>query len=238
MESISLAIPTYCRPGWLAECFSAVKDDPRIREIVISDDCSSDGSFDLLVSQFSALQKVRLYRNKSNLDCYRNKRQAVELATSEWVILFDDDNVLGKDYLDAIYRLPSWDPKTIYCPDFAKPFFNYMRFAGHTVDRTNVARFLNLPKVRGLPEFDTTLNTANYFLHRQSFLEAWSGSIDPVTADTIFHAYNWLNRGGKFFVVPNMRYIHRVHDGSHYKNNRKRTGNLAARIIQKLKALR
>lgn len=231
---ISIAIPTHCRFQLLLESFQNVILDPRVREIVISDDCSRDGSFERLVGHFGKDResKVKIYRNKSNVDCYRNKRQAVELATSEWVILFDDDNVIRKNYLDVLYNLPVWDERTLYCPDHAQPHFNYTAFAGQTFDRKNVASFLTRP------HFKTALNTANYFFNRASYLEVWDGSVDPVTADSLFHAYNWLVWGGKIIVVPGLRYFHRVHEGSHYKRNFKRTGDFAHRLDTKLRLLK
>lgn len=230
--TISIAIPTHCRFQMLLESFKDVIDDPRVREIVVSDDCSSDGSFEKLLSHFAGHQKVKVFRNKSNFDCYRNKRQAIELATSEWVILFDDDNILNRAYLDTIYKIPRWDPKTIYCPDWAQPHFNYTRFAGYRVTRKNLSHFLTLP------HFKTALNTANYFVHRQGYLDVWDGTVDPVTADSLFHAYNWLVAGGEIIIVPGLRYFHRVHEGSHYKRNLKRTGDFALRLGYKLQILR
>jgi glycosyltransferase involved in cell wall biosynthesis len=231
-ESITVAIPTHCRSEMLSESFQHVLGDPRVREIVISDDCSQDGSFERIVAQYTGYPKVQIHRNKKNIDCYRNKRQAVELATSAWVVLFDDDNVIKPDYLDTLFRLPVWDPKTIYCPDWAMPHFNYTAFAGHQVDRRSVGRFMAASNYR------TALNTANYFVNRAVYLETWDGSKDPVTADSMFHAYNHLVKGGRIIVVAGLRYLHRIHEGSHYKKNLKRTGDFGRRIELMLRSLR
>lgn len=235
---ISISIPTHCRPEMLTESFREVLDDERIREVAISDDCSPDGSYQTIVEKWRKHPKVVLSRNKSNVDCYRNKRQAVELSTSEWTILLDDDNIIGPDYLDALWKLPEWDPNVIYCPDFAKPHFNYTAFAGHLIDRTNVGIWMSQRKVPGSSEFKTALNTCNYFVHRESYLSVWNGSIDPLTADTMFHAYNWLESGRSIFIVPGLRYQHRIHKGSHYARNHKRTGEFAHQIERKLRELR
>lgn len=231
MKSISLAIPTHNRYEMVLECIADVVDDARISEIVLSDDCSGNGSFEKLVANYSRHPKIRLFRNKRNLDCYFNKQQAVERTTSEWCILFDDDNILTKAYLDALFRW-EWDPLTIYAPEYAEPAFNYTRFAGKTFSRRNVAMHLLLP------HFKCMLNTCNYFVNRQAYLEVWDGSVNPHTADSIYQAHNWFVSGRKMFVVPGLRYFHRVHDGSHYKMNNKKTGQFAKDLERRLALLR
>lgn len=222
----------------LTQSFAEVLDDDRIREVAVSDDCSPDDCYAKLVAKWDGHPKVKLYRNKHNVDCYRNKKQAVELATSDWVILLDDDNVIGPDYLDRLWELPAWDANVLYCPDLAHPHFNYQRFAGPVISCRNVAYFMAMPHKKGETEFRTALNTCNYFFHRQTYLQRWVGNVDPVTADTMFHAFNWLRAGGFMVFVRGMQYIHRIHAGSHYKNNHKRTGNFAHLLEQKLRQMK
>jgi glycosyltransferase involved in cell wall biosynthesis len=231
-NEISIAIPTYCRAKMLHESFDRVIGDARIREVVVSDDFSQDGSFESNLSAFKNLPQVKIYRNKENVDCYANKRQAMEHVTSEWSILFDDDNILEPDYIDRIFNLGLWDPNTLYCPDWARPHFNYTTFAGQLITRRNVARFMTMN------HFRTALNTCNYFVNRQSFLEVWDGSVNPHTADSLFQAYNWLKAGKRIMIVPGLRYFHRVHEGSHYKRNLKKTGTFAHEIEQKLRMMK
>lgn len=232
LTRISIVIPTYCRFEMLCESFEQVIHDDRIREVVISDDYSNDGSFERILEVFKDDPKVRVFRNKENMDCYANKRQAVELSTSDWVILFDDDNILDQSYIDRLYGMNIWDANTIYAPEWARPHFNYQTFAGQLISKRNVARFMTMN------HFKTALNTCNYFVNRQSFLEVWDGSVNPHTADSLYQAYNWLAKGKRIMVVAGLQYFHRVHEGSHYKRNLKKTGDFARVIEQKLRMLR
>jgi glycosyltransferase involved in cell wall biosynthesis len=231
-DTISVAIPTYGRFSWLKESFFHIRDDPRIREIIISDDCSKDGSFAQMTAAFAGHSKVVVHQNRRNVDCYRNKKQAVELATSSWVILLDDDNVIKGDYLDVLFRLQHWEPNVIYCPDWAQPHFNYTSFSGQFIDRRNVSRLMLAL------HFKTALNTGNYFVHRESYLKAWDGSVDPITADSMFHAFNWLKRGGLMYITPGLRYFHRVHEGSHFKRHFRRARDFTTRLELQLRSLR
>src|SRR3990167_2227491 len=267
MRQITLALTHYNRLPLLLECFAQVLDDPRIQEIVISDDASTDGSYEKLMEMFpfNVPGKVRVLRNLRNEDCYRNKKVAVLRSSLDWVVLFDSDNVLTPSYLDRLYEIPEWDPSIVYCPDFAEPHFNYSTFAGQVIDHTNIARLMvsHLPpskkgSVQGtlhppflkrkdrlkygtkgdkLPRITTSLNTCNFFVHRASYLAVWDGSVDPHTADSMFQMLNWLKSGRKIFIVPNLRYYHRIHDLSHYKLNWRKTGSLAREIEEELKKM-
>jgi len=232
-SSVTLAIPTFNRYRFLLECVQNVIGDPRISEITISDDFSTDGSFSKLMAWAAKHHpKVTLYRNRSNVDCYANKAQAVRGARRDWVILFDDDNVMPSTYLDVLFALPEWDRDTVYCPEFAEPHFDYTEFSGMTVTRQNVAGLMTRPP------FATALNTANYFFHKSSYLGVWDGSVNPHTADSIYQAYRLLNAGKKLYITPGLRYFHRVHDGSHFKREHHKTGRFASEVEARLKSLK
>lgn len=233
MQAISLVIPHFNRYAMLLDCVQHVLDDPRIVEICISDDHSLDGSFEKLMKWAGKFwPKVSLYRSEQNRDCYFNKHRGVQLAKHDWVILFDDDNVMPTAYLDTLEDLPTWETDTVYCPEFAEPHFDYRAFSGITITRQNVASLMSRP------HFTTALNTANYFFHRETWLGVWNNCSNPHTADSIYQAYRLLAAGKKLYITPGLQYFHRVHAGSHYKNNVHKTGLLTKQIEDKLRALK
>lgn len=216
---ISLCITTHQRTELLFESFREVIDDPRVNDIVIVDDCSDAQTFHTVAWYLKDLPKVRLFRNQVNIDCYRNKREAISHANNEWVIILDSDNILRKPYIDRIENLivAGLNNTTIYQPSFAKPHFNFTKFDGLSINSKNVSRYMHEAN------FSTMLNAMNYFVHRDEYLKVWDGNIDPVTSDSIYQNYNWLNAGNSIYVVPDLFYDHRVHDGSHYQKNVRRT---------------
>lgn len=232
MRTVSIAITHYNRWQLLVECLHSVICEPRIAEVVIVDDASTDDSYARLHDFFDGVSKVKLFRNPANLDCYRNKAEAVRRCQGDWVILFDSDNVLQVGYLNTLFAIDPWDPDTVYCPDFAAPLFNYTAFSGLTITRKNLGQHLRRP------HFQTALNTANYFFYRQTYLEVWDGTVEPHTADSIYQAYRLLAAGKKLAIVPGLRYFHRVHNGSHYKQNHHKTGQFAQRVEKLLTELK
>lgn len=214
--NISICITNYNRTDLLFESFAQVLNDDRVSEIVISDDCSKDDVYQTILWKLNGIDKVKIFRNRERLNCYRNKRTAVMHATNEWVILFDSDNILTKAYIDAIFnqvwmKNPAYG-SVIYAPDFARPHFNFQALGGKLIDRTSVAGLLNVGNCT------TMLNAMNYFVNRSEYLRVWDDGIPAQsTADSIYQNYCWIKAGNSIYVVPGLEYEHRVHDGSHYK---------------------
>lgn len=236
-RKISLCLTNYNRLDLLIESFKQVIDDERISEIVISDDCSDLEIFNQIKGIVSVLNslhgnKIKLFRNASNRDCYENKMVAISLASSEWCIIFDSDNTIDKSYLDRLYEIEKWDDKTAYMPSFAKPLFSYVQYEGLIFSKENIAEYIDKPMV------STCCNCMNYFVNKNKYLKVWQKDITPHTADSLLQNYNWFKEGNKMLIVPNLHYSHLVHDGSHYKNNVHLTGSLYQDITEKIKQLK
>jgi len=216
MKPISICIPTYERYLLLLESFSKVIKDERVGEIIIVDDCSSEENYNDVRNAVKWLPKVNLFRNESNKDCYLNKREAISRAANEYVIILDSDNIIGVDYLDKIYE-HEWAADTILAPSFARPTFDYRAFGGLTIDRQNVSEYM--PRKM----FSTALNTMNFFINKNEYLRCFDATVDPVTADSIYFNFCWLNAGNKIKFVQGLEYDHLVHKSSHYILNNSRT---------------
>lgn len=229
---ISVAVPTFNRFDLLKACVGEIINDPRVGEVVITDDCSMPNIYDNVKQWAAQHENITLHRNVKNLDCYANKAHAVSLCHYDRVILFDSDNLLSKHYIDKLYEQFPWEDNTVYCPTFAMPHFDYTQFNGSIISKSTVRHLMDNDT------FKTALNTANYFVPREAYLQVFNPNIDPHTADSIYMAYRFLEAGYQLAFIKDLHYYHRVHDGSHYKNNVHKTGNQAAQIEMKLKGLK
>lgn len=203
---LTLAITNYNRYELLLKAYAEVIDDPRISEVLIMDDHSDPDIFKLVHELRTTHPKIRVIRQTVNRGMMQNKADAIAFSKNEWVIIFDSDNIIRKDYLDAIPE--TLDSGTIYLPDFAAPNFNYQMFGGWEVTSLNVKRFV-LDDNGNL-----CLNTCNYLVHRDTYGKVFKNNPEMKGTDTIYMAYLWLTAGKKFYVVPGMSYYHRVHPGS------------------------
>lgn len=227
---LSLCITTYNRFELLKESYAQVVDDPRISEIIIVDDCSTEPGIKEKVNSLAS-GKVKVFHQAQNRGMSRNKADAISYAENEWCIIFDSDNVIGKDYLDAFWKdrlqhewsfgldnvSPELDreemhPKNIiFCPSFAKPEFNYSKYSYPDMLRFDAKR---AAFHIGDDTFNCLMNTCNYIVNRDFYLKNYQYNSEHIASDTIWHAYNHLKAGGSFHIVPNMQYYHRVHKGS------------------------
>ncbi len=234
IRKVSLCLTNHNRDRMLFESFADVLDDPRISEIVIVDDCSEDRFYNKVKKTLEGISKIKLFRNRKNLGCYKNKREAIAQAQNEFVIIFDSDNIMTKGYLDSLYSV-EWDENTILAPDFVVSF-DYRHFGGQTITKQNVRKYTRQDR------FDCLINTMNYFVHRDNYLKVWDGSIEPWTADTIYQNYRWLESGRSIHVLKGLEYSHRIQhspreERSHYLQHVRKTGNLFNMIMMKLKSM-
>lgn len=223
---LSLCIPTYNRPEMTIEAFEKVYTDNRIGEIVIVDDCSQLINYyslkqrcDLLIGRHG-INKIRLLTNDKNKGMSRNKMISISEAKNDWCILFDSDNILDRDYLDAFWNnLTIHDgdmplSNIIYCPTFAKPDFNYTSLDGKVFSPIIVKH-----EIAENNALNMAMNTCNYIVNKKEYLRAYKYNKEHIASDTIWFNYNWLKQGNCFYFVPNMHYFHRVHKGSGFMQN-------------------
>lgn len=231
---LSLAITTYNRYEMTVESFAQVIDDPRIDDIVILDDCSTDGSYEKLFFHFRDNYKVRVIKQAQNRGMLLNKAHAVAYAKNPWVILWDSDNIIGETYLYAyfdysVYGEMQLYPDTIYMPEYAKPQFDYRQFSGKKFNRHNSIDLIKDKMGNCL------LNTCNYLVHRDTYGKVFEENPEMKGTDTLWFNYLWLKSGYSFYVVPGMQYFHRQHDGStwlqHAEYNMKKAAELNRKIL-------
>lgn len=227
--NLSLCITTYNRFEYLRESFEQVIDHPRITEIILMDDCSDSAIFEQIQGLASLSPKIKVFRQAKNRGMQYNKFSAVGYATNGFCILFDSDNILTPDYVDKIPETMRRD--TIYCPDWAMPQFDYRAFSGVTYGREVVGNYLRKPM------FEQHLNTCNYIVPRYEYCQTFEEDTTVKETDTVHFAYLWLRTGGKFHIVPGMRYKHLVHAESGWLKNADyniRRGNKTLKMIEQL----
>jgi glycosyltransferase involved in cell wall biosynthesis len=90
---ISVCIPTYNGEKFLRECIESVLEQTfRDFEVVVVDDCSSDGTVAIVNEYAAGDPRIRVIRNEQNLGLVGNWNRCVELARGEWIkFVFQDD---------------------------------------------------------------------------------------------------------------------------------------------------
>lgn len=248
VEKVALCITHYNRVDMVMKSFEKVYGDPRISRIYISDDRSDTAAWHALTARIGKLNNSDVAKNQHiilvdrhayNVGCYHNKAKALRMSVgweSEYAILLDSDNVIDTSYLDALFRVPEeyLDGKTILAPEFARPAFNYQRFAAAYFDKDSIKQ--HIPNMHRT-QFDCLINCANYVVPVKEYLRVFDPDFNPWTCDTVYQLYNWLKAGNGMYVVPGMQYDHLIHDGSHYKEHNEKVPGLFKEITNKIMQL-
>jgi abequosyltransferase len=100
---ISICIPTYNRVNYLEETLRSIL--PQIGadiELLISDNCSTDGTKAMVARYQQTFRTLQYFRNERNLGFDGNVLRCLELASGEYVWFFGSDDVLRERAIKTV----------------------------------------------------------------------------------------------------------------------------------------
>jgi glycosyltransferase involved in cell wall biosynthesis len=210
----SLVITTYNRfDSFLDGFLEKYLQNSYIHEIIISDDCSND--YSKLVSKYGNNDKIKLFTNSENLKALKNKCIACTKATKEWICLMDSDNYCDIDYFETLikfWNINGLNTNMIYLPEkgIPTPRLTFTEYIGKIINKETI-------------NWDTIdeclINIGNYVFHKSivNYIEPLiKQNLYPYTLDVKYMNYIWINNDIQLVVVPDMTYIHTVHNESYY----------------------
>lgn len=235
---ISLALTTYNRSKLTIEAFTSVLNNDYINEVVIVDDCSEEQYYKDLVNLINKLNndKIKVFRNDKNMGPLLNKHEAVSKCKNEWLILLDSDNKITNEYIEVI-KTVSREENMIYLPEKLlqmnnEIFIDYSKISGIVIDNNNIMSYFKFGDV------EAALNTGNYFVNRNSYIDTIKNSTiekEFATNDALYFSYLWISNGNKINVVKDLFYYHRYHSGSWYLTNQAACESNTRDVWQKIK---
>jgi len=91
---VSIAMCTYNGAEFLIpQLDTLVNQTYQFVEIVVVDDCSTDGTFGILTAYAEKYPRFRIYQNENNLGFIRNFERAVSLCNGQLIALCDQDDL-------------------------------------------------------------------------------------------------------------------------------------------------
>lgn len=108
MLTISIIIPVYKVEAYIEECLASVvsQQDAGIAvECIIVDDCSPDGSMDIVrrfVDNYQGAIRFRLLRHEVNRGLSAARNTGIDAATGDYLLFVDSDDYLSADCLSTL----------------------------------------------------------------------------------------------------------------------------------------
>jgi glycosyltransferase involved in cell wall biosynthesis len=222
VQALTVAIPTMRRFAFLEKTIPAYLDNPLITAVVVCDETGEDIQ-QIEQRGWGKHPKLRLHRNPKKLGMYYNKRKCLEVSPTDWVAVLDSDNIFPEAFFETLFEV--WgdegiDRKTIYASGqivrvFQKTGESEQRgkaFSGMKISNQNWNTCLRTP------EWNFVLNDGNWIGHK-SLLDVWPTDIkeEQIRAtDSLRIVRNFILGGYTYCIVPELRYIHTVHDDSEW----------------------
>jgi GT2 family glycosyltransferase len=108
-DLISITIVTYNSGRFIKRCLDSVLDQTYpFKEIIVIDNCSTDGTTDIL-EPFE--DRCRIIYNEDNIGFAAAQNQAIGMSDSDWVLTLNPDVLLLPDFITALVHAGNQDPR-------------------------------------------------------------------------------------------------------------------------------
>src|SRR5690348_6832304 len=99
-DFVSVTIVTYNSGRFIKRCLESVlAQDYRLKEIVVVDNASTDGTIDIL-EQFE--DRCTIYYNEENIGFAAAQNQAIQASSGDWVLTLNPDVLLLPNFIHAL----------------------------------------------------------------------------------------------------------------------------------------
>lgn len=106
-DKISIIVPVYNTKEYISTCIdSLLAQSYENIEIVLIDDCSTDGSSHIAQSYADEFPKIcKYFRNKKNLGVSASRNLGLKYCTGMWVAFVDSDDWIDKNYINVLLNI-------------------------------------------------------------------------------------------------------------------------------------
>lgn len=114
---LSIIITSYNTKEITRNCLESIlkslKNSLRQYEIIIVDNNSTDGSFELLKRYSSNYSNIRIIENKENVGFGKANNQGIRMAQSDYILFLNSDILVLEDAIEKLYNFYRQNEKSI-----------------------------------------------------------------------------------------------------------------------------
>lgn len=103
---VSILIPVYNRANLVGETIESARNQTyKNIEIVIVDNCSTDGTWELLQEFAQKDNRIRIFQNPENIGPVRNWKRCIDEAKGEYAKLLFSDDLIAENFIEETIKL-------------------------------------------------------------------------------------------------------------------------------------
>lgn len=200
----SLLIAHYNNYDLFLDCYdSIVKQSYSNFEVIILDDCSTDGSFKKLTELLKDDARFKIYQNDSNQGVGFTKKRLAELANGEVCGFLDPDDALSKNAIENSVKNHT-----------EKNVVTYSKFLLCDANLNHLKLFPQSRAIKNGDEkfFNIFLEANHFFTFKKSAYNKTSGINADLTSAVDQDLYLKLYEIGNFTFINEALYYYRLHE--------------------------
>ncbi len=147
MQDIDILMATYNGEKYVAEQIDSILNQSyNSFRLIISDDCSTDNTFEILKKYAKKDNRIVLYKQELNLGVNRNFQFLLDEVTAEYFMFSDQDDIWKEDKIEkSINKLKETDSDLVYTDlevideNYSTIYKSYWRYKGfwHKIKKYN-----------------------------------------------------------------------------------------------------
>ena len=111
MPKVSVVVPVYNAEKMLRKCVeSIVFGRERDVEVILVDDCSKDGSWDLCVQLAAEYAQVKCFHNEQNRGVSFTRNRGIDAASGQYLLFVDSDDWVSEHYAERLIKTQEEHP--------------------------------------------------------------------------------------------------------------------------------
>ena len=204
MKKFSLLIAHYNNYDYFKDCYQSILNQTyQDFEVIIVDDCSTDGSFEKLQNLIQEDARFKLYRNTSNKGVGFTKKRCADLATGDICGFLDPDDALKPNAIEKSVKVYS-------SPDIVATYSKII-LCDEKLKCQSI--FSKTSRVQNNDQFFFNINNeiSHFFSFRKDAYYKTSGINSELKSAVDFDLYLKLYEIGNFVFVNTPLYYYRQH---------------------------
>jgi len=209
---ISFIVPAYNVEKYLSKCISSLKAQTIDNfEIIIVEDCSTDGTLQIAERFAAKDQRIRLVRHTRNKGLGPARNTGLDHAKGTYICFVDSDDWVDPGYGEAFYLEAERTKADMVVGTFYAVFSQGSRIAPHFVDPA--VRYATLPfNARSCPAVLSMPTPVWDKCYRRDFIERHNMRFPALIGEDIPFQWQAMTQAERMSVVGEPFYYYRIRD--------------------------